>query len=83
MLHGMASASTVAWVMFQKYFNGMPLYRQEASWKELGIDISRTTMANWIISNTTDFLTPVYNYLHRLLVTREFLMAGNCQGSCQ
>lgn len=75
MLHGMASASTVAWVMFQKYFNGMPLYRQEASWKELGIDISRTTMANWIISNTTDFLTPVYNYLHRLLVTREFLMA--------
>ena len=25
MLHGMASASTVAWVMFQKYFNGMPL----------------------------------------------------------
>ena len=32
-------------------------------------------MANWIISNMTDFLTPVYNYLHRLLVTREFLMA--------
>lgn len=75
MLHGMASASTVAWVMFQKYFNGMPLYRQESSWKELGIDISRATMANWIISNTTDYLTPVFHYLHRLLVHRKYLMA--------
>ena len=29
MLHGMASAGTVAWVMYQKYHNSLPLYRQE------------------------------------------------------
>ena len=29
MLHGMASAGTVAWVMYQKYVNALPLYRQE------------------------------------------------------
>ena len=28
-IHGMASTSTVARIMYQKYFNGMPLYRQE------------------------------------------------------
>ena len=27
-IHGMASTSTVARIMYQKYFNGMPLYRQ-------------------------------------------------------
>ena len=35
MLHGMASAGTVAWVMYQKYFNSLPLYRQERDFKML------------------------------------------------
>ena len=29
MMYGMASAGTVAWVMYQKYVNSLPLYRQE------------------------------------------------------
>ena len=29
MLYGMASAGTVAWVMYQKFCNGLPYYRQE------------------------------------------------------
>lgn len=33
---GSASASTVAWTMYQKYANGLPLYRQEKDWKQLG-----------------------------------------------
>ena len=31
---GPASASTVAWTMYQKYANGLPLYRQEKDWKQ-------------------------------------------------
>lgn len=34
-LHSYASASAVAWTMYQKYANSMPLYRQEQDWKEL------------------------------------------------
>ena len=30
-----ASASSVAWTMYQKYGNAMPLYRQEKDWKTL------------------------------------------------
>jgi transposase len=41
-----ASASSVAWIMYQKYANAMPLYRQEADWKQLGVNFSRATMAN-------------------------------------
>lgn len=43
---GPASASTVAWTMYQKYANGLPLYRQEKDWKQYGAQISRTTLAN-------------------------------------
>lgn len=75
MIHGMASAATVAWIMYQKYFNGMPLYRQEQDWKQCGADISRTTFANWRIANAQDFFRPMYAYLRRKLLTRSFAMA--------
>lgn len=38
---GPASASAVAWTMYQKYANGLPLYRQEKDWKQYGAQISR------------------------------------------
>ncbi len=75
MVHGMASASTVAWIMYQKYFNGMPLYRQEQDWKQCGVKISRTTFANWLIANADDRFRPMYGYLHRTLLKRSFAMA--------
>lgn len=76
MIHGMASASTVAWVMYQKYVNCIPLYRQEADFKtQLGVQIDRATMANWIISNSADFFAPMSGLFHRTLLKRGFLMA--------
>ena len=33
---GPASASAAAWTMYQKYANGLPLYRQEKDWKQYG-----------------------------------------------
>ena len=35
-----ASSSSVAWTMYQKYANSMPLYRQEKDWKQYGAEIS-------------------------------------------
>lgn len=43
-----ASGSAVAWVMYQKFANAMPLYRQEQDWHQLGVDFTRATLANWI-----------------------------------
>ena len=37
MKHSLASESSVAWTMYQKYANGLPLYRQEKDWKQYGI----------------------------------------------
>ena len=60
---GPASSSTVAWTIYQKYANGMPLYRQEKDWKEYGAAVSRTTLANWIIYSAGHYFRPLYDCL--------------------
>lgn len=72
---GPASPFVVAWTLYQKYANGMPLYRQEKDWKEYGAAISRTTLANWIIYSAEHYFQPLYDYFHRQLLQRGFLMA--------
>lgn len=76
MMHGMASASTVAWVMYQKYVNSFPLYRQEQDFKRLfGIDISRGTIGNWIIKNAEQSFAPMCDYFRRRLISGMYAMA--------
>ena len=70
-----ASESVVAWAMHQKYQNGLPLKRQEEDWKQLGVPLSRATLANWIIYCAENYLCHVYDYFHRQLLKRKYLMA--------
>ena len=69
------SSGLAAHVMYAKYVLGMPLYRLEKDFVRLGARISRTTMASWIIYCSENYLQPVYQYLHRLLLKRRYLMA--------
>ena len=50
--HSLASPSSVSYVMYQKYVNSVPLYRQEKDWEQMGIALSRATMANVLRRNT-------------------------------
>lgn len=70
-----ASPSSVAYIMSQKYVNAVPLYRQEKEFERLGIDISRQTMANWVIRCATDWLEPLYNAMKEILINQEVLHA--------
>ncbi len=70
-----ASESVVAWVMYQKFANAMPLYRQEMDWKQLGVLFTRATLANWIIYCAGHYFQPMYDYFHRQLLQRKYLMA--------
>lgn len=54
--HSMASPSTVAHVMYQKFVNALPLYRQEKEWESIGVKLSRSTMANWIMVASENWL---------------------------
>ena len=65
--HSYASAESVARIVKEKYVNGVPLYRQEAEWKRLGLELSRATMANWIISSK-GYLIPLKKRMHQILL---------------
>lgn len=73
MNHSLASPSSVANVMYQKYVNSVPLYRQEKDWENLGLALSRATMAHWMIRCSEDYFQPVTEYLQKSLVSREVL----------
>ena len=70
-----ATSSTVAWTVYQKFANAIPLYRQEKDWLQYGAAISRTTLASWIIYCSEHFFQPLYDYFHRELLKRSFAMA--------
>ena len=61
--------------MTQKFVMDSPLYRQEQEINRWGIHLSRQTMSNWILRATEDYLTPVYERLHKELLKREVLHA--------
>jgi len=46
---GMATGGLVAYIATAKYADALPLYRQEKIFARHGIDISRSTMASWMV----------------------------------
>lgn len=46
---GLPTAGALAAVVTAKFVDGMPLHRQEAQLGRLGLDVSRNTLANWVI----------------------------------
>ena len=72
---GLASPSSVAHVMYQKYVNAVPLYRQEKDWETFGVKISRATLANWIIYTGNHWLAPLWNALKALLLECMVILA--------
>ena len=73
--HSPASASAVAYVMFSKYFMGLPYYRMESMFDQLGARIPRETQANWCIKATQRYLLPIFRRLHEELCTRDLIHA--------
>lgn len=60
----MVSPALLAFIMENKYNQALPLYRQEASFVNYGIDLSRQNMSSWIVQGAENWLTPLYNRVH-------------------
>jgi transposase len=72
---GLASPSSIAHVMHQKYVNAQPLYRQEKDWENFGVKISRGTLANWVIYTATLWFAPLLEAWKAILVTAKVILA--------
>ncbi|MCD8369872.1 MAG: IS66 family transposase [Clostridiales bacterium] len=79
--HSPASPSMVAYVMYEKFVNAVPFYRQEMDWLQKGAPLARETTSNWCIKCALEYFQPVYDQLHMHLVKREILHADEtvCQ----
>lgn len=72
-LHSLASASTIAWLIHQKFELGIPLYRQEKEWETLGLRLSRATMSNWLLVVYRDWLVHIVHRLKQELLKQRYL----------
>jgi transposase len=73
--HSYATASSVAWTMYQKFVQSVPLYRQEKDWKQMGFPLSRATLSNWIIKTSEEWLISVVEKLREELLKEKYLHA--------
>ena len=71
----LASASSVAHIMVQKYVNALPLYRQEQELLLNGVMLSRQTMANWLMRCAEDYLVRLYARMREILLKEGVLHA--------
>ena len=68
LLHGsLVSPSLGAAVINGKYVNAVPLYRLEQEFQRYSLRITRQNMANWCIRLAEEYLSILYDYLHKEL----------------
>ena len=72
--NSLASPSAVAYIMNGKFVESLPLYRQEQIFARLGVELSRQTLANWMIRGA-DYLKIIYDRLKVHLLERDILHA--------
>jgi transposase len=70
-----ASASSIAHVMTEKYVKAVPLYRQEQEWNRNGITLTRQTMSNWCVEASRRWLKLIYDRMHYQLLKKDILHA--------
>lgn len=69
-----ASPSLLAQIISAKFQFGLPLYRQEAMFKQYGIELNRQTMSRWMLK-VSDTLRPLYQRMHEILLKQPALWA--------
>jgi hypothetical protein len=63
--------------MYQKFVNSMPLYRQSKHWENFGVNVSRGTLANWIIYTSMHWLLPLWIAWKSILLESPVILADD------
>jgi transposase len=70
-----ATPSLLSQLIISKYQHGLPLYRQEVIFKQLGIQLCRQTMSDWLIKIAYVLHPILYEYWHKILLTQDVVKA--------
>lgn len=69
------TASLLSSIIFAKYVNHVPLYRQEQVYCANDVFINRRVMANWVIRAAQEFFQYVFDRMRSVLISRRYLHA--------
>ena len=72
--HSFVSPSLATEVIYQKYYMGVPLYRQEKVWDDRGLILPRNMMANWNIKITEYYLSHLYDLMLKRMKSQSELL---------
>jgi transposase len=68
-----ASPGLLAYIATAKFVDGLALYHQERQFARIGFEVSRTTLATWMI-RSGELLQPLVNLLRDELLARRYLL---------
>jgi len=69
-----ATPGLLSYVIISKFADSLPLYRQEAIFKRLAIDLPRATLSNWVLKSA-ELLKPYYDRLLHYLILEKIIQA--------
>ena len=69
----LASPGLLAFIATAKYADALPLYRQCQQFQRIGVELSRTTLARWMVC-VGELVVPLINLLRDELVERFYLL---------
>ena len=68
-----ATPEVLAYIIFSKFFQALPLYRLEELYQLQGINLKRSTMASWMI-NVAKMLRPLWNILEDIMLESGYVV---------
>jgi len=69
-----ATPELVAHIIISKYMDHLPLYRQEAIWQRIGIDMPRSSLCGWILK-TAELCIPLIKQLQKEIIRHDYIQA--------
>lgn len=68
-----ASASVLAKLIYDKFIQYLPLYRQVSEWERYGLLTNDKNLSNWVIHCATNWLKPIYDLLKAYVARKTVL----------
>jgi transposase len=75
-----ASPSVLAKVMYDKFSQYLPLYRQVKEWDRYGLNTNDKNLSNWVIRASHDWLLPIYERMKHLMMAKSILHVDETYG---
>ncbi|NCU18343.1 IS66 family transposase [Pallidibacillus pasinlerensis] len=75
-----AGPSVLAKVIYDKFSQYLPLYRQVKEWERYGLDTNDKNLSNWVIRASYDWLMPIYERMKCIMLSKSILHVDETYG---